>query len=118
MVQLADWVPPELADPVQDAASRRTVSGVSYASTAKFNRVTGKFEPVGGDEYWERRGVASDRAGRQMSHFFDMTDLEKNRADAKVLREKLKRQNIDWKKVTAEKKAKKQKQKNEWLYQD
>lgn len=53
-----------------------------------------------------------------MSHFFDMTALEKNRADAKVIREKLKRQNVDWKKVAAEKKAKKAKQKNEWLYQD
>lgn len=62
--------------------------------------------------------MAADRAGRQMSHFFNMTDLEKNREEAKALKEKLKRKNIDWKKVAAEKKAKKQKQKNEWMFQD
>lgn len=117
-MQLADWVPPEVSDPAQDAASRKTVSGVNYAARAKFNRLTGKYEQFGGDAYWQMQGVAPDRAGRQMSHFFNMTDLDKNREEAKVLKEKLKRKNIDWKKVAAEKKAKKQKQKNEWMFQD
>ncbi|KAF1335358.1 Ww domain-binding protein 4, partial [Globisporangium splendens] len=118
MSGLADWVPPEVSDPQQDAANRKTVSGVNYTAKAKFNRITGKYEQMGGDDYWHSMGVANDKAGRQMSHFFDMTDLEKNREEAKLLKEKLKRKNIDWKKIAAEKKAKKQKQKNEWMYQD
>uniref|UniRef100_K3W6U1 WW domain-containing protein n=1 Tax=Globisporangium ultimum (strain ATCC 200006 / CBS 805.95 / DAOM BR144) TaxID=431595 RepID=K3W6U1_GLOUD len=118
MSGLADWVPPEVSDPQQDAANRKTVSGVNYTAKAKFNRITGKYEQMGGDDYWHSMGVANDKAGRQMSHFFNMTDLEKNREEAKLLKEKLKRKNIDWKKVAAEKKAKKQKQKNEWMYQD
>lgn len=53
-----------------------------------------------------------------MSHFFNINELEKNREQARIVKEQLKRKNIDWKKVAAEKKAKKQKQKNEWIYQD
>lgn len=117
--QLADWVPPETTDPTEIGATRKTVSGVAYAATAKFNRVSGKFESGGGlDDDSALPTMPFDRAGRQMSHFFDMTALEKNRADAKTLKEKLKRQHVDWKKVAAEKKAKKQKQKNEWLYRE
>ena len=94
------------------------MSGIHYAATAKFNRLTGKYEHVGGEEYWQQAGMAPDKAGRQMSHFFDMTALEKNREEAKRIKEQLKRKNIDWKKVNAEKKAKKQKQKQQWLYED
>lgn len=91
---------------------------MNYVARAKFNRLTGKYEQLGGDDYWQNAGIAPDRAGRQMSHFFDMTELEKNREEARRRKEQLKRKNIDWKKITAEKKAKKQKQRNEWLYTD
>jgi hypothetical protein len=94
------------------------VSGHHYAATAKFNRLSGRFEKLGGEEYFETRGVAADREGRQMSHFFDIQQLEKNRQDAKRIKEDLKRKNVDWKKVAAEKKARKQKRQNEWIYQD
>jgi hypothetical protein len=54
-----------------------------------------------------------------MSHFFDLSALEKNREEAKRIKEKLKRNNnIDWKKINAEKKAKRQKKKNQWLFED
>jgi hypothetical protein len=94
------------------------VSGINYVARAKFNRLTGKYEQHDNDEYWNSVGAPSDRAGRQMSHFFDMTALEKNREEARRKTEALKRKNINWKKVAAEKKAKKQKQKNEWIYTD
>ncbi|CAH0488858.1 unnamed protein product [Peronospora farinosa] len=114
---LANWIPPEV--PKSDATGTgKTVSGVSYVARAKFNRLTGKYEQLGGDDYWQNAGIAADRAGRQMSHFFDMTELEKNREEAVRRKEQLKRKNIDWKKIMAEKKAKKQKQKNEWLFTD
>uniref|UniRef100_A0AAV1T690 WW domain-containing protein n=1 Tax=Peronospora matthiolae TaxID=2874970 RepID=A0AAV1T690_9STRA len=115
---LASWVPPKLPDPESTVAGHKTVSGVNYAARAKFNRLTGKYEQLGGDEYWQNAGIAADRAGRQMSHFFDMTELEKNREEARRRKEQLKRKNIDWKKISAEKKAKKQKQRNEWLFTD
>ncbi|KAG6610114.1 WW domain-binding protein 4 [Phytophthora cinnamomi] len=115
---LADWIPPEVSEPDTTGARQKIVSGVNYVARAKFNRLTGKYEQLGGDEYWQNAGIAPDRAGRQMSHFFDMTELEKNREEARRRKEQLKRRNIDWKKITAEKKAKKQKQRNEWLYTD
>ena len=118
MVQFASWIPPKLPDPDSTAAGRKTVPGVNYAARAKFNRLTGKYEQLGGDEYWQNAGIAADRAGRQMSHFFDMSELEKNREEARHRKEQLKRKNIDWKKISAEKKAKKQKQRNEWLFTD
>lgn len=111
-------MPPEIPDEEEDAAKRKTVSGVNYVSTAKFNTQTGKYEQIGGDDYWHSVGAQTDRAGRQMSHFFNMDDLERNRAEAQHKKEALKRKNINWKKLAAEKKAKKQKQKNEWLYTD
>ena len=115
--QLANWIPPE-APESDSTGTGKTVSGVSYVARAKFNRLTGKYEQLGGDDYWQNAGIAADRAGRQMSHFFDMTALEKNREEAVRRKEQLKRKNIDWKKIMAEKKAKKQKQKNEWLFTD
>ncbi|KAJ0401918.1 hypothetical protein P43SY_003535 [Pythium insidiosum] len=117
---LADWIPPESPADDADAEPRHqpTVSGANYVATAKFNRLTGRYEQLGGDEYWQSMGVATDREGRQMGHFFDLKQLEKNRADAKRIKEQLKRKNVDWKKVAAEKKARKQKRQNEWLFQD
>ncbi|KAK1948343.1 WW domain-binding protein 4 [Phytophthora citrophthora] len=116
---LADWIPPEVPESDSTGAGqKKTVSGVNYIAQAKFNRLTGKYEQLGGDDYWQNAGIASDRAGRQMSHFFDMSELEKNREEAVRRKEQLKRKNIDWKKISAEKKAKKQKQRNEWLYTD
>ncbi|KAF4316862.1 hypothetical protein BBO99_00007720 [Phytophthora kernoviae] len=115
---LADWIPPEVPESGENGAGRKVVSGVNYVAQAKFNRLTGKYEQLGGDDYWRNAGVASDRAGRQMSHYFDMSEFEKNREEARRKKEQLKRKNIDWKKIAAEKKAKKQKQKNEWLYND
>ncbi|KAL4170040.1 hypothetical protein KRP22_010949 [Phytophthora ramorum] len=115
---LANWIPPEVPESDESRAGQKTVSGVNYVARAKFNRLTGKYEQLGGEDYWQHAGIAPDRAGRQMSHFFDMTELEKNREEAQRRKEQLKRKNIDWKKITAEKKAKKQKQKNEWLYTD
>ncbi|TMW60540.1 hypothetical protein Poli38472_000582 [Pythium oligandrum] len=73
---------------------------------------------LGGDDYWASVGAAPDREGRQMSAFFDMSKFEENREQAKRIKEELKRKNIDWKKVAAEKKAKKKKRNSEWLFQD
>ncbi|KAG7401934.1 hypothetical protein PHYBOEH_009514 [Phytophthora boehmeriae] len=115
---LADWIPPEVPETDENGTGRKVVSGVNYVAQAKFNRLTGKYEQLGGDDYWRNAGVATDRAGRQMSHYFDMSDFEKNREEARRKKEQLKRKNIDWKKIAAEKKAKKQKQRNEWLFND
>jgi hypothetical protein len=94
-------------------------SPASYESIGKFNILTGKFERTGGDEYWNSTGVPLDRAGRQMSNFFNIEQLEENRAEAKRMKQARQRStSINWKKVNAEKKVKKQKARNLWLFED
>ncbi|CEG43741.1 Predicted Rho GTPase-activating protein [Plasmopara halstedii] len=115
---LSDWIPPQVPEANSTSADTVKNSGEQYVARAKFNRLTGKYEQLGGDDYWKNAGIATDRAGRQMSHFFDMTELERNREEARRRKEQLKRRNIDWKKIAAEKKAKKRKQRNEWLFID
>ncbi|KAL0592307.1 hypothetical protein ABG067_000415 [Albugo candida] len=114
---LADWIPAEAFDD-NCAKKDELVDGVHYTTVGKLNRVTGKYEKFGGQDYWDAVGIAPDRAGRQMSQFFDITQLEENRKKAVLIKEQLKRKNINWKKVNAEKKAKKQKRNNKWLFED
>ena len=114
---MADWIPPEAFDD-NCAKKDELVDGVHYTTVGKLNRVTGKYEKFGGQDYWDAVGIAPDRAGRQMSQFFDITQLEENRKKAVLIKEQLKRKNINWKKVNAEKKAKKQKRNNKWLFED
>jgi len=85
---------------------------------AKLNQITGRFENTGGDEYWEKAGIPTDRAGRQMSNFFDMSEFEKNRAEAKRMKEEMRSKRMNWKKINAIKKEKKRKQRNQWLLED
>jgi hypothetical protein len=44
-----------------------------YVSVGNFNSRTGKFtaDYLAGDKYWDAKGLPSDRAGRQMAHYFD-----------------------------------------------
>lgn len=58
-----------------------------YAAT--FNSRTGSFSSAGSKTYWENVGRPTDREGRQLSAFFNLSDLEKNRAEAKMKKKEL-----------------------------
>lgn len=58
-----------------------------YAAT--FNSRTGSFSSAGTNSYWESVGRPPDREGRQLSSFFNLTDLERNRAEAKMKKKEL-----------------------------
>eukprot|EP00967_Tisochrysis_lutea_P066944 scaffold87404_cov32-Tisochrysis_lutea.AAC.1 len=44
-----------------------------YVTVGSFNARTGKFtaEHLAGEQYWSAKGLPTDRAGRQMAHYFD-----------------------------------------------
>eukprot|EP01035_Chromulina_nebulosa_P017143 gene17143-22657_t len=89
----------------------------SYFS-ATFNGKTGAFSGVSADSYWAKAGIADDRAGRQMSAFFDVNSLDANRQEAVQKKKALANSNIDWKKYKAEKKTMKIKRRTQWLRED
>lgn len=62
-----------------------------------------------------QKGRPDDRQGRQMSAFFDLSTLEKNREEAQRVKKQLQQaKNIDWRKYKEEKKL--MKLKRSWLY--
>mmetsp|Transcript_9503 Transcript_9503/g.14304 ORF Transcript_9503/g.14304 Transcript_9503/m.14304 type:complete len:225 (+) Transcript_9503:161-835(+) len=106
--------------PVAPAASvtaASTTSSAGYAAT--FNAKTGSFSSTGQGTYWEQNGRPDDRAGRQMSAFFDLNDFERNREEAKLKKKQLQEmKGIDWRKYKEERKKKRQKISQRWLYED
>jgi len=112
------WLP--AADPAGTAEHAAAVaqrdplaSGEIYRATATFSR-GGRFGVAG--DHFERKGIASDKAGRQLSSFFDVDSLEENRAQAARQREQLRqRKDIDWKEVKKQKTASKRRKQSEWL---
>lgn len=46
-----------------------------YTVKASFNKMTGKFQRVGGDDHWLQKGLPADRSMRQMAHHFDPSYL-------------------------------------------
>jgi hypothetical protein len=112
------WLP--AADPAGTAEHAAAVaqidplvSGEMYRATATFSR-GGRFGVAG--DHFERKGIASDKAGRQLSSFFDVDSLEENRAQAARQREQLRqRKDIDWKEVKKQKTASKRRKQSEWL---
>lgn len=86
---LSQWEMPEgfveTPTPYQQPAPLTDPS--AYAAT--FNQKTGSFSATGTSSYWEQVDRPPDREGRQMSAFFDLNALEKNRAEAKAKKEQL-----------------------------
>ncbi|KAJ1454812.1 hypothetical protein M885DRAFT_617666 [Pelagophyceae sp. CCMP2097] len=121
--QRTQWEPP--AEGFED----RTVSVAStvdadaaalnagyYSQSASFNTQSGRFGLSGGQDYWASVNRPSDREGRMMSHYFDLSTLEQNRKEAQA--NKGKASTVDWKKYAKNKKAEKQKRKIEDLLAD
>jgi hypothetical protein len=90
----------------------------SISSNASFDVKTGSIRMIGTQSYFEKVGRASDRAGRQLETFFDMSTFEQNREDASEKKRKLQNSGIDWKQYKEDKKKKKFRMKNNWLYEN
>ena len=98
-----------LATPLADAA-------LDYSARASFNAQTGRFDSADGQSYWDSVGRPNDREGRMMSHYFDLSTLEQNRAEAEVLKQRLRTH--DWRTHAEEKKKGKVKRKLQQLLSD
>ncbi|KAG9402800.1 hypothetical protein AC1031_006349 [Aphanomyces cochlioides] len=118
----ADWVPADVNQ--GDNASGPVTEQNEYTMVAQMNLLNGRFAGSGqaGDmttnSYFQRQGVPTDKAGRQMANFFDLSSFEANRAEAKRIKEELKTKNINWRKYNEEKKRKRHRIRNKWMYED
>jgi len=93
------------------------IASSDYSSKASFNVKQGTcscYGPDGTMDYWSSVGRPSDRSGRQLAHYFDVSELEANRAEyqAKKRGQHSISMGHDFKRQKAEKKIQKQK---EWL---
>lgn len=95
-----------------------TPSSTSYSTIASFSTSNGAFAQSGHGTYWDSVNRPGDREGRQMSAFFDLNALDRNRQEARERQEQLRRSGIDWKAYKEEKKAEKRKRRNQWLLEE
>ncbi|RHY31652.1 hypothetical protein DYB32_003298 [Aphanomyces invadans] len=109
----ADWVPA-----TTDADASVVSAQSDYTVAAHMNLLNGRFSGASGDQYFHKQNIPTDKAGRQLANFFDLTAFEANRAEAKRMKEALKTKNIDWKKYNEEKKRKRHRVRNKWMYED
>ncbi|RHY00390.1 hypothetical protein DYB36_014380, partial [Aphanomyces astaci] len=110
----ADWVPATAADSSHEPVTSQS----EYTVVAHMNMLSGRFSGASGDQYFHKQNIPTDKAGRQLSNFFDLTAFEANRAEAKRLKDELKTKNIDWKKYNEDKKRKRHRVRNKWMYED
>mmetsp|Transcript_15730 Transcript_15730/g.49234 ORF Transcript_15730/g.49234 Transcript_15730/m.49234 type:complete len:234 (-) Transcript_15730:197-898(-) len=88
----------------------------AYAATASFSAQSGQFTAADGSSYWDSIGRPNDREGRMMSHYFDLSTLEKNRQEAEEKKKKLKK--YDWRKYKEIKKKERTKRRVQALLKD
>ena len=87
--QVTQWdVPEDYVEPIHDTLSSNLSTAnntnISYKSTASFTNDKGVFSTSGEGSYWDKMNRPDDKAGRQMSAFFDISTLEQNREEYKV----------------------------------
>jgi WW domain len=110
---ISQWeVPPDFVE----SGTGGLVSSVS--SAASFNAKSGSISAVGVTNHYERQGRAADREGRQLGAFFDLNSFDQNREEAAEKKRKLQNSGINWKEYKEEKKKKRFRLKNSWLYEE
>ena len=87
-----------------------------YLSQASISGVRGVASTLPESGYWGKTGLPSDKAGRQLSNFFDIKQLDEY--DANNKKRKLPPGVKNWKEYGAEVKAKRKKKNSAWLYED
>lgn len=50
-----------------------------YVATGKFNALSGRFQALTSQEYWGRRGLPTDGAGRQIARYMCLDDYQETR---------------------------------------
>jgi hypothetical protein len=102
------------------SSSTTSSSSSSYSVRANFTATNGSFASVGDGSYWDKVGRPDDRAGRQMAYFFDVSELERNREEAREKKIRLMQQssNVDWREYKESKQQEKKKRRSEWLRND
>eukprot|EP01128_Nolandella_sp_AFSM9_P008169 TRINITY_DN4729_c0_g1_i1.p1 TRINITY_DN4729_c0_g1~~TRINITY_DN4729_c0_g1_i1.p1 ORF type:complete len:301 (+),score=44.12 TRINITY_DN4729_c0_g1_i1:105-905(+) len=92
-VQLSTYTAPDpvsstsaITTPYQAPVSRPPRDG-SYVQSAAFSTLGGRFKAQTPQEHWSSKGLADDKAGRMMAHYFDVDSYqqemqEKARAEA------------------------------------
>eukprot|EP01031_Cornospumella_fuschlensis_P033353 gene33353-40344_t len=70
--------------------------------------------------HWEQRGIPQDRAARQLAAFVDLEELERNRQEAKQMRQAVaqSRTGKQWAEYNAQKKAEKKRRRDAWVTED
>ena len=79
-----DYVEPILTDTLLPSMHSSNLTNTSYKATASFTNDKGVFSTSGEGSYWDKVNRPDDKAGRQMSAFFDISTLEQNREEYKV----------------------------------
>jgi len=64
-------------------SSGNNIDPESAVQSAKFSLVTGKFASASDEDWWEQRGLPSDRAGRQMAAYFDVDAYQEQMRESK-----------------------------------
>lgn len=90
----------------------------NYSFVASFGKNSGRFS--GASSYWEANGRPTDRAGRQLAHYVDLEELEKNRAETKAKQAEMMKNmsSADWKELKEKQKEKKKRNREAWLKEE
>lgn len=112
------WTPHMLLQQEKEEAAAKP-QFVDYTTNASFNSKTRQFDHAGSDSYFERNNIPADKAGRQMSNFFDLNALQSNREEYKEMKKQRQNQKgVDWRKYKEKSKKKKAAKRNAWLFED
>mmetsp|Transcript_9680 Transcript_9680/g.10719 ORF Transcript_9680/g.10719 Transcript_9680/m.10719 type:complete len:256 (-) Transcript_9680:32-799(-) len=69
------------------ASDYQPLGTVDYSQAATFDTRTGRFTSTYYANYWESRGLPSDRAGRMMMHYFDHDAWQEQMRERKRVKE-------------------------------
>jgi hypothetical protein len=70
--------------------------------------------------FYLQKGRQSDKSGRQLQAFVDLDELEKNRAETKLMKDATQQRmkNVEWSKLNKDKKTEKKRKAAQWLYEE
>ena len=74
------WSAQQLVQQPQAEGTQETKYN-DYSFQATFNSKNGRFDFAGGQSYFERNNIPTDKDGRQMSNFFNLDNLQQNREE-------------------------------------
>mmetsp|Transcript_20485 Transcript_20485/g.28200 ORF Transcript_20485/g.28200 Transcript_20485/m.28200 type:complete len:134 (-) Transcript_20485:52-453(-) len=101
-----------------------SASSDEYRFVASFNQHSGRFSAASmgpaeaGLSYWDKVGRPEDKAGRQLSAFIDLKDLERNREEHAAKRQQQHFQRAAYEAWRQRAGDQTKKRKQGWLYED